>query len=297
MGEIKRDIKRPGEVGLHISQAKRGKPFTEEHKRKLSEAPRKPPTHDAIAKRTNALRKHYQDPVIFAHLKRNQKNYTCAQCGKAFHGHSGRSKEGDNKYCSVECRGLSKRTSIIKTCEQCGVTFKTCPSKLVVGEGKYCSKRCAADAKRDRITTKCHLCGKEISVVRARIAGGHGKYCSKKCSNVAHSGPNCPLYVHGKWKTPYCPKFNEKLKEEIRNSFGRRCFLCGASENGKRLSVHHVDFNKGQGCGQRWSLIPLCVPCHTKTNHYRHYYFNLLSNYWIYTAGGADIGICTISMG
>lgn len=79
----------------------------------------------------------------------------------------------------------------------------------------------------------------------------------------------------------YCPKFNNALKEEIREAFGRKCFLCNIPENGHRLSIHHVDFNKGQGCGQRWSLLPLCKSCHSKTGMRRHYYFNLLSNYWI----------------
>lgn len=78
----------------------------------------------------------------------------------------------------------------------------------------------------------------------------------------------------------YCKNFNDKLKEEVREAFGRKCFLCGISENGYKLHVHHCDYNKGQGCGQRWCLIPLCRSCHGKTTIHRHYYFNLLANYW-----------------
>lgn len=93
-------------------------------------------------------------------------------------------------------------------------------------------------------------------------------------------GEHSPNWKGGKSFEPYCPAFTKQLKEDIRNVFRRRCFLCGLSENGKRLHVHHCDYNKGQGCGQRWSLIPLCQSCHSKTNFNRHYYFNLLANYW-----------------
>ena len=81
---------------------------------------------------------------------------------------------------------------------------------------------------------------------------------------------------------PYCNKFNKELKEEIRENFDRKCLICSKKENGKKLSVHHIDYNKMQGCGHKWSLIPLCESCHAKTNFNRHYWFNLLNNYWLF---------------
>lgn len=93
-------------------------------------------------------------------------------------------------------------------------------------------------------------------------------------------GPKNAAWRGGISKQRYCPRFNEYLREEIRNSFNRECFICGVHENGKKLDVHHVDYNKGQGCGQKWSLVPLCHSCHMKTNTNRWYWFNLLSNYW-----------------
>jgi len=72
---------------------------------------------------------------------------------------------------------------------------------------------------------------------------------------------------------PYCPAFNETCRESNREKYGRRCFICGKHEsdnitkNGKqrKLSVHHVDLNKMQGCdGHEWKLVPLCM------NHHRH---------------------------
>lgn len=70
---------------------------------------------------------------------------------------------------------------------------------------------------------------------------------------------------------PYCVKFNETVKEHIREKYDRRCFLCDRLEEDnitctgkqKRLSVHHVDMNKQQGCnGHEWKLVPLCLYCH-----------------------------------
>lgn len=91
-----------------------------------------------------------------------------------------------------------------------------------------------------------------------------------------------PNWKGGLKKQAYCYKFNEDLRERVRESFGRTCYLCPTTEanNGKKLDVHHADYNKGQGCGHEWNLLPLCIRCHAKTGHYRHYYFNLLSNYW-----------------
>ncbi len=106
----------------------------------------------------------------------------------------------------------------------------------------------------------------------------------KKISAVVLSmkirGPKCGMWKGGISFGEYCPKFNNRLKEEIREAFGRRCFICGAPENGYKLHVHHCDYNKGQGCGKRWNLVPLCRSCHMKTNSNRHYHFNLLANHW-----------------
>ena len=68
----------------------------------------------------------------------------------------------------------------------------------------------------------------------------------------------------------YCHKFNEYLRESIRDEFGRKCVICGIAENGQRLDVHHVNFDKAAGCyGKRWNLVPLCRSCHAWTTSHR----------------------------
>lgn len=74
---------------------------------------------------------------------------------------------------------------------------------------------------------------------------------------------------------PYCPKFNKLKREEVRNQYNRKCYLCNKEEKdnvtktGKKfkLSVHHIDLDKGQGCnGKQWKLVPLCIKCHRKSH-------------------------------
>jgi len=90
------------------------------------------------------------------------------------------------------------------------------------------------------------------------------------------SGKNSPMWKGGTSFEPYCPKFNELLKEKIRNQYNRVCYVCGNHEslnsyNGiyRKLSVHHIDMDKGQGCnGHKWKLVPLCAKCHSKIHRH-----------------------------
>lgn len=94
---------------------------------------------------------------------------------------------------------------------------------------------------------------------------------------------------NGNWKggiteQKYCYKFNNSFKEYIRDKFNRTCYICGKTENelNKKLSVHHIDYNKSSICnGKEWAFVPLCASCHSKTNGNRWYWFNLLINYWL----------------
>lgn len=68
----------------------------------------------------------------------------------------------------------------------------------------------------------------------------------------------------------YCPKFDDDCRESNRDKYDRRCFLCGKTEaeNERKLSVHHVDMNRDQGCnGHVWKLVPVCGSCHSKIHN------------------------------
>ena len=95
-----------------------------------------------------------------------------------------------------------------------------------------------------------------------------------------YDGSKNPNWNGGISFEPYCIKFNNALKEEIRDKFGRKCFLCPKTEeeNGRKLDVHHVDYNKEQGCnGVRWLLVPLCISCNTIANFNREYWQDFIT--------------------
>lgn len=87
-------------------------------------------------------------------------------------------------------------------------------------------------------------------------------------------------------ESKYCPKFNEACKERNREKYDRLCFLSNATEaeNGKKLSVHHVDMNKQQGCDNHvWQLVPLCTSYHSRahTKMWRSRIEYLLKHVWV----------------
>lgn len=88
------------------------------------------------------------------------------------------------------------------------------------------------------------------------------------------SGEDNPSWLGGLSFEPYCYKFNERLKESIRDRDHRVCQLCGKTEadNDKKLSVHHIHYDK-KNCEP--DLIALCTSCNVKVNHNREYYENL----------------------
>lgn len=103
---------------------------------------------------------------------------------------------------------------------------------------------------------------------------------TKRKMSDATRGAKAAAWKGGISFEPYCDKFSRALKEEVRDAFGRKCVICGDSETQYKLHIHHVDYNKRQGCGHKWNLVPLCRSCHMKTGFHRHYWFNLLSNCW-----------------
>jgi len=83
---------------------------------------------------------------------------------------------------------------------------------------------------------------------------------------TGRTGSQASNWQGGKSYEPYCPKFNEEFRERVRIFFGRKCVLCGSPENGKKLCVHHVNYDKMVCCNDIKPLfVCLCKKCHSKT--------------------------------
>lgn len=124
----------------------------------------------------------------------------------------------------------------------------------------------------------CIDCDKEISETSALYGQGRCHSCENKRRHdlniINVKEENNPNYIHGKAYEPYSSKFNESLKELIRNRDNRKCQLCGCPEIecNRKLDVHHIDYDK-KNC-KKENLISLCIKCNYKVNFNRDYWFS-----------------------
>lgn len=204
----------------------------------------------------------------------------CPICNKNFDVFQSNVKRGKGKYCSVKCQHKASENKVERTCKQCGKMFLTTPSKIKFSGAKYCSKQCLDDSKKTSVRRICKKCNKEFYAYPHFVNKGEGIFCSKKCSQMWHRGENNSLWKGGISYGKYCHKFNNELKEKIRNKWDRKCGYCGKpeKENKAKLGVHHINYDKEQGCnGNDFFLIPLCRSCHGKTNHNREKWETILT--------------------
>jgi hypothetical protein len=133
------------------------------------------------------------------------------------------------------------------------------------------SKRKIGDANRKRK-------GKQIPWNKG-VTGYKTKPCSDEQRKVLselhmgmHAGDKNPNWNGGSSFEPYCSKFNDKLRKRIRDRDDHTCQLCGMKEDGRKLSIHHIHYDK-PNCNP--DLIALCTGCNGRANVNRDYYESL----------------------
>lgn len=169
-------------------------------------------------------------------------------------------KPQSHKKVVAVCDGCSK-VRVLKKCDY----HARCRSCSLKGDRH-------PNWKGGKVMLICEECEVEFPAWSSDIKEGRGRFCTKKCyskwMSKHFSGKNNPAWKGGASFEPYCEKFNAEFKKYIRDKFGRVCFLCGKTEedNGKKLSVHHVNGNKNCGCDEdeTCQFVPLCVSCHSK---------------------------------
>lgn len=183
-----------------------------------------------------------------------------------------------------------KKSNII-TCEICNKQFEVPDCRK--DKARFCSNKCRgvwiSNNRRgdeiynykEKIGKKCPECGKIFHVHPYRK--GTSLCCSIKCYGIWQSknrtGENSFSWIDGRSFYPYCHKFTNRLKEAVRNRDSRVCQLCSCSEkdNGEKLSVHHIHYDR-ENCYP--DLISLCRECNSKVNKIsdRKYYEVLFMN-------------------
>ena len=150
-----------------------------------------------------------------------------------------------------------------KTCETCGVEIsvnaKNCRSCSKKGKNNHQYKHgLKIRNKKERKYKFCVDCGEKIDHTAIRCI---------RCSNIYRSGEKSSTWNGGIDSDGYVrSKFNNKLKEYIRERDDNTCQECGKknAQNGKALDVHHIDYDKLNNITS--NLISLCNKCHTKTS-------------------------------
>ena len=190
-------------------------------------------------------------------------------------------------YHSTDLKQKSRK-KIIATCDDCGkarILFKhayharcnSCARKAERNPNFGKKGKNVTNWKGGKVLRICKECGTEFPIAPSKVNRGRGKFCSRRCQGKWQSkhqrGENHPRWKNGASFEPYCSKFNNEFKEYIRDKFGRVCFLCPKTEeeNGQRLSVHHVNYNKDCGCDgdETCQFVPLCIGCNAKVNFNR----------------------------
>lgn len=200
-------------------------------------------------------------------------------------------------YRSEQLSGGSGKPVIV-ICTWCGNSFAR--KKKESSGNRFCSRACMGkyesanrqgenhhNYKGGKITLVCIVCGE--SYEQRRDKADASSYCSNKCKGkdscgwtIGEKRPPRTLehrirlsaskqgVSYDEWDgflryAEYCEKFDEACRERVRKKFDRKCFICAKSEedNGQKLSVHHVDMSKSQGCNdEEWKLVPVCRACH-----------------------------------
>lgn len=132
---------------------------------------------------------------------------------------------------------------------------------------------------KDKISTPCSYCGTNLDIFPSQSIMYKKHFCNMECrakwnsdNYTTHNNPN---WKGGKSFEPYPITWSFKLREAIRDRDGRECQVCGTKENGERLAVHHVDYDKRNIDPE--NLVALCHTCHCKTNSDRDQWINFFN--------------------
>jgi hypothetical protein len=225
----------------------------------------------------------------------------CANCGKELEIGEARFKSNQigKFFCNTECKGEYQHkyihganhhsfSQVEVPCSICGRMVLVQNHMAQQGKKHFCSDECCAIWRSQVFQgvnnpnwnggkwIPCEVCGKEKWVLPSRQLRGEDRFCSKECFGVwLRESGRCLMENNPNWQggisfEPYSKDFNDELKNFIREYDGYKCQICGIKQNGRKLSIHHIDYNKKNNDEE--NLISLCLTCHMKTNFNREYW-------------------------
>lgn len=119
----------------------------------------------------------------------NSIKLNCKYCGNEFS--VPKNRENKAKFCSDECKRMSKRKKIKTNCGTCGKEIETVQSKINNSKsGKvFCSNKCVgvynSKQRKNRINKTCKICNKEYEVIPS--LADTSVTCSVECQHIWQS--------------------------------------------------------------------------------------------------------------
>jgi len=178
------------------------------------------------------------------------------------------------KFCSKSCASRARiglRNSKTRSiCVICNKEFEHYGSRIL------CSRKCnriymsqmrIGDNNPIRKTHPqeiriCKECNKEFKFSRDGLHKNQDRFfCSKECFIKFQTGKTKGSWGPAAYSNCYPLEFNQSLKFEIIERDEHSCILCNAT---KKLSVHHIDYDKTNN--NKDNLITLCTKCHGITS-------------------------------
>jgi 5-methylcytosine-specific restriction endonuclease McrA len=202
------------------------------------------------------------------------KNLQCKNCGNKIYVPKWKLKRNQNHFCDKQCYDNFQTNTVQKSCQYCGDSILDIPSEI----GKFCSIECYGKSKTEDGTVEynCDYCDRSFKIHKYRTKNQENCFCSDKCTSKwraeEFSGKNNPKFNGGKYRG-----FGNNWLE-VRESVWRRadgnCEWCNKTntENGSRLSVHHIIPRRKfinhntlsvEDSNYMKNLIALCQSCHS----------------------------------
>jgi 5-methylcytosine-specific restriction endonuclease McrA len=211
----------------------------------------------------------------------------CKTCGKPFQRYPSQLLNSKEYFCSRRCSNERNGGPIEVGCVVCGRAIKRKRSRILKLTDPCCSRACKAVRhaqkmqgekgpawRGGKIRALCVVCGKVFYRHPSQITTSH-PFCSRRCYAVQQSRTivgDRNFHWRGGYRSYYGPNWRQQ-RSAARRRDNYQCRVCGAPENGRALSVHHLrpfrtfGYVPGQNdhylaANDLGNLVSLCPRCH-----------------------------------
>jgi len=220
----------------------------------------------------------------------HKKNISKASNGKSYEEIYGIERAKDmRRLRSIESKGKKKSLSARRNMSKAKIGYVV-PEKV----RKKISLSTKGKMPKHKNNCQCSVC----RIMRGRPPYNKGKtledlfgedrakeiriHISESNKGILHPNANLAMENNSQWRggisfEPYGVEFNDVLKQFVRERDNYVCQICKTQENGRKLSVHHIDYNKNNN--DSFNLIATCEICHGLTGANRNIFQEFLEEY------------------